>query len=468
VDFDLNLAPDTYYVSVKGQKAKDKGTFQLQIGEKGARTTSTYTPPNWTEIQDALSTSGARVLPVIATGGEPASNKYVAPAEDQAKIVAATSGAVRKGTGSPIWQKIQKDGTGTGSGLITGIAEIADYLAMNVSLEAVDGPDPGASLFRINVAPGNTSACQQPHPLVDPSTGICTPKPGDPAGYSCNTQYQCVPGSAPKFTVTFTNPSDSPVPLNPNDAYGGYHFKLQIIGDKKYLLDEVPVYIIPTMHPAMGPPKGTGLFQSSGVYTQDILTAACPSLSATGSTMTNDLPQWSDLFFSAGLPEGTSMDFELCTKDKKEQLGGCVWSSSSPGSRKKVTVRAKGTCASNAECRGVPDYGDGYCSLGACQFISEPKVAWDIACADNGPCANGPLGAGEFVIASHCELTRSAYGYGHCVYSSQPADLGATLPTGEQGQPFARVRFTLHADPAGSEAPTLYQWNLTYSCKSAQ
>src|SRR5262249_12250118 len=61
VDFDLNLTPDTYYVSVKGATAADKGYYQLQIGEKSARTTTTYTPPTWTETKDALAASEVRV-----------------------------------------------------------------------------------------------------------------------------------------------------------------------------------------------------------------------------------------------------------------------------------------------------------------------------------------------------------------------------------------------------------------------
>jgi hypothetical protein len=464
VDFDLNLAPDTYYAVVKGQKEKDKGTFQLQIGEKSARTTSTYTPPTWTETKDALATSAARVLPVIATGGD--NNAFVAAAESQAKTIALTSHAARK-DGTPIWQKIQKDGRGTGSGLVNGIAEIADYLAMDVSLVAVDGPDPGASKFRVNVAPGNSPSCLHPHPLVDTSTGVCTPRPGNPAGYSCNTQYQCTPGAAPKFTVTFTNPSDAPVGANPNDPYGGYHFRLQLLGDKQYLLDEVPVYIIPTTHAPMGPPGGSGVYQSAGVYMQSIDTASCPRLTSGGS-VTNDLPQWSDLYFNADVPEGTSIDFELCTKEKPEDLASCVWSNGTLTTRKKVTVRSKGTCASESQCRGISGYGDGFCASGMCQFITEPKVAYDIACADSSVCPNGPLGAGEFRIASRCETTRGAFGYGHCVYTSQPIDLGSTLLTGEQGQQYARVRMTLHSDSSGRAAPTLYQWNLTYYCKSAQ
>jgi hypothetical protein len=333
----------------------------------------------------------------------------------------------------------------------------------------VDGPDPGATKFRINIAPGNSASCVHPHPLVDPVTGACTPRPGNAAGYSCNTQYQCTPGAAPNFTVSFTNPSDAPVPPNPNDSYGGYHFKLQILGDRQYLLDEIPVYIIPTTHAPMGPPGGggSGKYKLAGTYMQDITTATCPAI-AGGSSLTNDLPQWSDLYFNAGLPEGTSIDFELCTKTKQSDLASCVWSNGSTLTRKKVTVRTKGTCASNAQCLGVSGYGNGSCASGVCQFITQPKVAYDLACADNTPCPNGPLGAGDYTISSHCETTRGAFGYGYCVYDSEPVDLGATLLAGEQGLPFARVRVTLHSDSAALLAPTLYQWNLTYFCKSAQ
>ena len=465
VDFNLSLTPDTYYIAVKGQRATDKGNFQLQFGEPSARTSTTYTPPSWTEVKDALAASEVRVLPVIATGGD--TSAFVAPAEAQASTVALTTRAVRQ-DGTPIWQKIQKDGRGTGSGLITGIAEIADYLSLDVSLVAVDGPDPGASRFRIGIAPVNSPSCVHPHPLVDTVTGACTPRPNDPRGYNCNTQYSCAPGSAPKFTVTFTNPSDAPVPPNPNDAYGGYHFKMQIYGNKKYLLEEVPVYIIPTSRMMMGPPTGgSGKFQSTGTYSQDVDAASCPKLS-TGSVVTNDLPTWSDLFFNADVPEGSSIDFELCTADTTAGLTSCRWSDGTSGTRKKITVRSKGSCTDNTQCRNVAGYGSGFCSAGTCQFIQTPKIAYDVACTTDAACPNGPLGAGDYLISSRCETTRGAPGYGYCVYTSQPADLGGTLLTGEQGRAYARIKVTLNSDSSGAVAPTLYQWYLTYFCKSAQ
>jgi hypothetical protein len=405
------------------------------------------------------------VLPVIATGGD--NSSYRPAAEAQAQVVALTTGAQRK-DGTPIWQKIQKDGTGTGSGLVTGIAEIADYLAMDVSLVAVDGPDPGASKFRISVAPVNSPSCLHPHPLVDSSNGACTPRPGNAQGYNCNTQYACAPGSVPKFSVTFTNPADAPVAPNTNDAYGGYRFKLQIIGDKKYLLDEIPVYIIPTTSMTMVPPAGgSGKFQASGVYQQDIVGGQCPRTSDAAFD-TNDLPNWSDLYFNADIPEGSSIDFELCTADDPSGFGACNWWNGS-NMRKKVSVRAKGVCTNSSQCRNITGYGDGFCSdYGTCQFVTPAKIAYDVPCGSDGMCPNGPLGAGDYVISSRCQRTPGATGFGYCVYMSQPADLGGTLLSGEQGRAFARVRVTMNSDATGSVAPTLYQWYLTYQCRTSQ
>jgi hypothetical protein len=260
------------------------------------------------------------------------------------------------------------------------------------------------------------------------------------------------------------------VPLNANDPYGGYHFKLQIIGNKKYLLDEVPVYIIPTKNVTTVPtPGGGGAFQATGVYAQDIDAAFCPRLSAGGAVITNDLPTWSDLYFNANIPEGSAIEFELCTSETPiTDPTQCKWSDGTSNTRKKITVRSKGSCTDTSQCSNIDGYGNGYCSSGTCQFISAPKVAYDLSCANDTVCPNGPLGAGDYVISSRCERTVGALGYGYCVYTSQPADLGSTLLGGEQGRSYSRVRVTLRADSLMAVAPTLYQWSLTYFCQSAQ
>jgi hypothetical protein len=118
---------------------------------------------------------------------------------------------------------------------------------------------------------------------------------------------------------------------------------------------------------------------------------------------------------------------------------------------------------------GVNGYGDGYCSeYGTCQFITAPKIAYDVPCATDAACPNGPLGADDYLISSHCQKTPGAVGYGFCVYTSRPADLGGTLLAGEQGRAQARVKVTLHSDSAQNVSPTLYQWYLTYFCRTSQ
>lgn len=461
LDFTKTLSPDTYYVAVKGVRASDEGYFQLQIGQTSARTQTTYNPPTWATTRDALVASGVYVLPVIATQGE--SGDFVSTGEAQAKLLAAATGAVRA-DGTPIWQKISTNGSGTGTGLVKAIAELATQLAMNVSLTAIDGPDPGASRFQISITPQNSPSCQSPHPLIDAS-GACS---GAPGVYNCNTQYACRPGAAPKFKVTFTNPTSSPVPPNPNNQYGGYLFKLQLKGDGKYVLDEIPVFIIPTtkMEP---PPPGT--YRTEGVYQQDIDATSCkferqPDDTFKFNPRSTDLPQWSDLYFKADIPDGASIDFELCTGDTQAELDSCMWSDTSM--RKKVTVTAQGDCTQDSQCVNVPGKGNGFCSdYGTCQFIDKPTVLFDLPCADDTRCQNGIFGAADYVISSHCEKTPSAYGYGHCVYHSVPIDIGSTLLSGEDGKLYSRIRIKLRSNLLGNATPTLYEWYMTYRCQSA-
>jgi hypothetical protein len=460
VNFTIKLKPGTYYVSIKGVRAVDKGRFQLQIGETSARVTTSYSAPTWSETKTALATSGIRVIPVLSTGGY--TNNFVATAEAQAKLVAMASGAVRA-DGTPIWNEIGNDGADTGKAIVSGVAELARFMAMDVSLVPVYLPDAGASRFVINVVPQNSAGCLQPHPLLD-ATSACS---GSSALYRCDTQYSCRPGAIPKYRVTFTNPSTTPVPPNPGNPYGGYLFKLQLKGNDKYVLGEVPVFIIPSNR--MVPPPPT-VWQTSGVYEQQITAVDClRRVTADGGVavdlQTTLLPQWEDLYAHVDVPVGTSVDFELCTADAAEDLATkCVWGVAA----QKVTVTARGTCTTDAECRNIPGYGTGKCATGGtCQFINPPKIFRNVRCLDDSICQNELLEAGDFFISSHCETTTGAYGYGYCVASSVPIDVGATLSRSQAAKFFSQVRITLHSDSTRLLTPTLYDWYLTYACQES-
>lgn len=460
-EFTTNLSPDTYYVAVKGLRTSDSGFFQLQIGEKNKETQTTYTAPSWNMTRDALVSAGVHVLPVMATKGDTAA--YVSTGNVQASLLAKATGSTRA-DGTPIWQQINSTGVGTGTGLVSAIAELASHLAMNVSLSAVDGPDPGASRFKVSITPQNSPNCKNPHPLLD-SSGACSLSV---AGYNCNTQYECRPGASPKFRVTFTNPDTSPVPVNPNNPYGGYLFKLQLKGDNKYLLDEVPVFIIPTTQMLPQPPN---TYQTEGTYQQNIDASSCKSERQPDGTYkfnpsSTELPEWRDLYYKASVPQGTSIDFELCAADTEAKLNSCLWSESSGSMRSKVTITGGADCTKDAQCLNVGGK-NGFCSdYGYCQFIDRPKVNWDQSCSNDSQCDNGTAGSSDYTVSSHCERTTSAYGYGHCVYHSVPVDIGSTLAPSENGKLFSRIRIKLHSNSNGTATPTLYEWYMTYRCQA--
>jgi hypothetical protein len=460
VDHTYRLKTGTYYVSIKGVRASDKGHFQLQIGETSARVKTNYIAPTWLETRDALVASKVRVIPVISTGGY--TNDFVDTAEAQAQLVALASGAVRT-DGTPIWNRIGNDGADTGKAIVTGVAELARYLTMDVSLVPVYLPDAGASKFTISVVPQNSAGCKQPHPLLD-ATSACS---GSSPLYKCDTQYECRPGAVPKFRVTFTNPASLPVPPNPSNAYGGYQFKLQLKGDGKTVLAEIPVFIIPSNR--MLPPPPT-IWQTSGVYTQAITAIDCLRRKLADGGVEVDLqatlaPSWDDLYFHLDLPPEAAVDFELCTADTVAQLGGCWTGGMGSSTGQKVTVSARGSCATDAQCRNIPGYGSGTCTArGTCQFINPAKIFRNVRCTDDSVCQNGPLESGDYVIHSHCETTSGAYGYGYCVASSVPIDMSATLAPADSGKFYSKVRITLRSDPTTLQTPTLYDWLLTYSC----
>lgn len=462
VDFKLDLGNGTYYVSIKGVSASDAGRFQLQLGQTSARVATEYRPPSWSETRSALVDAGVRVLPVLATGS--VANAFVPAAEAQARALALASGAVRA-DGTPIWYRMQNDSAETGKAIVNSMAELARHLAMDVSIEAVDGPDPGASLFGVQVSPRNSPGCLQPHPLVD-DTAACD---DTSTATKCNVQYACRPGATPSFRVSFTHPPSAPVPPNPSDPYGGYLFKLQLKGDGKYLLSEIPVYLLPTTRDFVVPAVET--YESQGTYEQTLLAANCvgaqTALDAGRSGTAQLLASWGDAYFHADLPEDTSIDFQLCTADSDADLAACDWDESRGGQRK-VSVAAHGACSVDADCADVSGYGTGSCTAGLCRFITPNKVWSDLSCSADSDCPNGPLGAGDYVIQTRCETDSSSPSFGRCISTSPPLDLGSSLRVGQDGRPHAKVRITLNAHPSQASAPTLFDWYLTYRCQAAQ
>src|SRR5262249_47621103 len=142
-----------------------------------------------------------------------------------------------------------------------------NYLAMDITLSVVGNPGFTINIQKCTMAgkPGQ-SVCTSFSQLCNDTTDTPT-----------NTIQQCKPGPTPQLYIRFTNPLDpNAAPLHPNDPNGGYHFKLQLVGNSKYLLDEVPVYIIPTTNiQTPPPPPGAGTYMMSGSYEQQVFGAGC-------------------------------------------------------------------------------------------------------------------------------------------------------------------------------------------------
>jgi hypothetical protein len=484
-----SLAQDTYYLTVKGRRAGEAGFYELQVGDpaKGSPATK-YTPPVWSEARDALTQNGIKVVPVISCD-KGSNNGRCDGAASQLAALAAATGVVDKTTGKGLVTYIKPDGTGLGSGLAMAVRDLANYLTMDISLSDLGNPG-----FLVDI-----QKCTNP---ADPAQARCTRFSigcWDTSPIPRNTVTTCQPGATPVFVVNFTNPDPS-VPPNPADPYGGYHFKLQLVGDHQHLLEEIPVYLIPT--DSMGPPPmpgGAGTYATTGSYAQELYGAGCGYYQNEGEAPGNgtcldqldndgdlatdadddgckpgscmdgvdndgdgltDLldPQcmgtqgqlWSDLYFRAQIPAGTSIDFYLCTADDPSQFGTCSYS------RIATVTSTPVSCSDNAKCMTM--VGDSFCGDdGFCQVISPPKASG--VCASDADCPNSTVNG--HLLASRCNTPTQK-----CVFSTPPADIASNLAPGDNGKPYAKLRVDLHADSDASHSPTLYEWSLEYSCPS--
>lgn len=386
-----SLAAGTYYVVLKGKTASSEGHYQLSVGA-GSTSAGTFTPKTWTEAGTALQNKGIKIMSVLSCAGR-SDCDYT---RDQAKTIATQTGALGD-SNEPLVFDINSDGTGLDITVVDGVRQLADYMTMDVSVGVVYSPDAN---------PGFLFAAQ----AVDKAGDGC----GPPAPVAGIPEHQnCLPGAVPNFQVSFTNPINSPVAANTNDPNGGYNFKVELIGDGKYVLDSIPVYIIPTTPPVTYVPAAS--------YWQDIYAGGCKG---------NDLPDWSDLSWEATLPEGTSIKYEACAAETQAGLDTCAYSTV-------ATVRASGACTADSQCT------NGHCAPnGLCQYLTGATCTEDAQCASSAVCVNTL-----------------------CTYAEQPADIAAAIGTNNHW-PYLRVRITLNSNSTQSNAPTLYNWNATYICSS--
>jgi hypothetical protein len=396
-----SLTAGTYYALVKGNKTADQGLYQFNIGG-GGTTASTFSPPNYSQIRKALTDRQIKVLPVLSCRDDPAHGDAqgdCVATRTQATALANATGALGSNL-QPLVYDIDGDGGGLSRTIVNGISEIAKYLEMNVSAQVVFEPDPNPG-FILSIK------------AVD--------APGDGCSGLVGAEHQrCAPGATPRFEITFTNPANKPVPNNPNDPYGGYNFRAELIGDNQYVMDKVPVYIMP--HQVLPPPPKT-VFLPSGSYWQDISATNC---------MGTQRPDWSDLTWNADIPDGTSVSFGVCGADNKADLGSCT-----PTALAKVTGGS--VCLADSGCP------NGYCSSKLnCQHVTAGNCTSDKDCTRGATCKTGV-----------------------CRFTGQPIYIGDALKE-KNYMNNMRMQIGLTSNPLVNTAPTVYDWSLNYFCNSAQ
>ena len=393
------LNPGTYYAGIKGYSSSNKGYYQLNIGG-GTAGTGTFNPATWSQTLAALHKRSVRVMSVLSCHDDLVHGDLQGDCvqlRTQATALANATNALGKNL-APLVFDIDEDGSGLSSTVVQGVASLAKYLEMNVRAQVVFDPDPNPG-FEISVK------------AID--------EPGDGCSGLVGIEHQhCVPGASPRFDISFTNPASSPVQLNKNDPNGGYNFRAELIGDNTFIVDSVPIYIIPVAPMAS---DVIGTVAPSGSYWQDVASAGC-----TG----NQRPDWHDLTWSAAVPQGTSLSFNVCAADKTTDLASCPIIPL-------CTISGGGACSSDADCT------DGFCSAEKnCQTITAGSCSNDSQCGTGASCRSGK-----------------------CTFTSQPIYVGSVLG-GSNYAANLRMQIAMTANVPANTAPVMHDWSLTYLCNN--
>jgi hypothetical protein len=396
------LNAGTYYVALKGKDGTQKGPYQLSVGA-GSTHSSSYAPPTWYDTLTAIQNTKARVISILSCQNDPDhgnSSGDCNATRTQANTLADNSGALGANLKKLVYD-INYNGSGLSTQVVDAISQLAAYLEMNVSVRVVFEPD---------MNPGFVVTVKAIDQLADGCDGLIG-----------ITHQKCRPGATPEFQILFENPATpGNVPLNTNDPKGGYNFRAELIGDGQFVVDSIPIYIIPEPAPPMPPPAP--MYYPSGQYHQDVASPGC---------MGNQAPDWRDLEWTADVYGNTSITFSACAAQTEEALATCV-------PKPIVKVAGGGACTTNADCP------IGYCdtAIHVCQITTSTMCTTSAQCPSN----------------AFCNTATSL-----CTFTSQPVYIGAALGSLNFNS-FMRMSIDLAATAPFAAPPVLHQWDMTYIC----
>jgi hypothetical protein len=420
------LPVGTYYAVLKGYDATDSltsnedndfGLYQFTIGDQtNFERTGTFDAKRWLGpandgvggVKEALKNRKVRVIMVDSTTGSGDNGYY---SDQQMRTIAQATDAVAM-DGSPLFYKINQDGSGLGATIVSAVNTLAGNLAMDVGavfIEAPDSPAPRHFKFRVEAIDSPGDLCQPP--VDTDSDGVV------------DTHVKCTPGADPLFKITLSNPNPPyNVPRNPNDVpNGGWNMRVDLVADGQYTVDSIPVYVIPEDVIAQ---PGDKKYDAVGTYQDNVPSTGCVG---------NEAPLWKALHWTGSLPGGTSIAWNICTADTAAGLDSCTLQPA-------VLATTGDGCLTTANCTG-----NQFCnSDNLCESRIGPSCADAAECGVGGACVNGK-----------------------CMWQGD-VDVKPALVRSQQGKRFARVQVVMTANAARTRAPTVNSWQLNYTCTAQE
>ncbi|MDQ3033852.1 MAG: hypothetical protein M3Y87_15655 [Myxococcota bacterium] len=223
-------------------------------------------PVTWTQTLAALTARNVRVITVQTCGDW--SSGYCLEGESHARSLGNGTGSLRS-SGTPYVFRGSNTGVGLSSTIVDAVIDLANFSRMNITARAA----------------GDTAGFTRlPISAISWGVGSCT-------GISGGTTFvQCLPGTQVNFRVTFRN--DVVMPTMTTQVFT---FFIEIVGDGTVVLARVPVRIVV--------PANVASYPASGTYWREY--------DSTLRCAINERPDWNSLSWSADIPAGTRIEFEL-------------------------------------------------------------------------------------------------------------------------------------------------------------